>query len=201
MPALIFDCDGVLADTERYGHLPAFNQTFAEFGVPVHWTDDEYAEVLKIGGGKERMALDADARVRRGQATCRPTPSEQTELLADLAPAQDRHLHAMVAAGAMPARPGIAGSPRRRRRRLAARRRVDVRRTIGAGRPRARRRRRAGRRTSPSSPATSCPQEARTGHLPARYQPSCSVDADDGVVVEDSATGCGRARRRPRPAS
>ncbi len=22
---LIFDCDGVLADTERYGHLPAFN--------------------------------------------------------------------------------------------------------------------------------------------------------------------------------
>ena len=32
MPALIFDCDGVLADTERDGHLPAFNQTFAEFG-------------------------------------------------------------------------------------------------------------------------------------------------------------------------
>ena len=39
MPALIFDCDGVLADTERYGHLPAFNQTFAEFGVPVQWSE------------------------------------------------------------------------------------------------------------------------------------------------------------------
>ena len=35
MPALIFDCDGVLADTERYGHLPAFNETFAAFGIPV----------------------------------------------------------------------------------------------------------------------------------------------------------------------
>ena len=34
MPALIFDCDGVLADTEQYGHLPAFNQTFADFDVP-----------------------------------------------------------------------------------------------------------------------------------------------------------------------
>ena len=34
MPALIFDCDGVLADTERDGHLPAFNQTFREFGLP-----------------------------------------------------------------------------------------------------------------------------------------------------------------------
>ena len=32
--ALIFDCDGVLADTERFGHLPAFNQMFAEFGAP-----------------------------------------------------------------------------------------------------------------------------------------------------------------------
>ena len=56
MPALIFDCDGVLADTERYGHLPAFNETFAAFGIPVHWSDAEYAQKVLIGGGKERMA-------------------------------------------------------------------------------------------------------------------------------------------------
>ena len=31
MPALFFDCDGVLGDTERFGHLPAFNETFREF--------------------------------------------------------------------------------------------------------------------------------------------------------------------------
>ncbi|WP_037678241.1 HAD-IA family hydrolase [Streptomyces griseus] len=55
MPGLIFDCDGVLADTERDGHLPAFNQTFEEFGLPVRWSDAEYAEKLKVGGGKERM--------------------------------------------------------------------------------------------------------------------------------------------------
>ena len=30
MPFLIFDCDGVLADTERNGHLPAFNQKMIE---------------------------------------------------------------------------------------------------------------------------------------------------------------------------
>ena len=54
--ALIFDCDGVLADTERFGHLPAFNQTFAEFGLPVRWSEEEYGEKLQIGGGKERMA-------------------------------------------------------------------------------------------------------------------------------------------------
>jgi HAD superfamily hydrolase (TIGR01509 family) len=54
--ALIFDCDGVLADTERHGHLPAFNTTFSRFGLGVHWSEDEYREKLKIGGGKERMA-------------------------------------------------------------------------------------------------------------------------------------------------
>jgi HAD superfamily hydrolase (TIGR01509 family) len=54
--ALIFDCDGVLADTERYGHLPAFNATFAQFGLNVRWSEEEYGEKLRIGGGKERMA-------------------------------------------------------------------------------------------------------------------------------------------------
>lgn len=55
MTALLFDCDGVLADTERDGHLPAFNQTFAEFGLPVHWSEEEYGRRLQIGGGKERI--------------------------------------------------------------------------------------------------------------------------------------------------
>jgi HAD superfamily hydrolase (TIGR01509 family) len=54
--ALIFDCDGVLAETEQYGHLPAFNQMWKEFGVPWQWSVEEYGRKLKIGGGKERMA-------------------------------------------------------------------------------------------------------------------------------------------------
>ena len=55
MRALIFDCDGVLAETEREAHLPAFNETFAEVGLP-RWSEQEYAERLKTGGGKERLA-------------------------------------------------------------------------------------------------------------------------------------------------
>ena len=54
--ALIFDCDGVLADTERDGHLPAFNDTFAHFDLPVRWSEEDYAEKVRIGGGKERLA-------------------------------------------------------------------------------------------------------------------------------------------------
>ena len=55
-PALIFDCDGVLADTERDGHLPAFNQTFADAGVP---------DPLVAGG------VRAAARDRRRQGAAR----------------------------------------------------------------------------------------------------------------------------------
>jgi HAD superfamily hydrolase (TIGR01509 family) len=53
---LIFDCDGVLADTELHGHLAAFNLMWQRFGVPWRWSSAQYAEKLKIGGGKERMA-------------------------------------------------------------------------------------------------------------------------------------------------
>jgi len=53
--ALIFDCDGVLVDTERDGHRVAFNQAFAAKGVDVVWDVPLYGELLKISGGKERM--------------------------------------------------------------------------------------------------------------------------------------------------
>ena len=74
MTTLIFDCDGVLADTERDGHRPAFNQTFREFGLPVEWSEEEYGQKLQIAGGKERMASELTPGVRRGQRPARTTP-------------------------------------------------------------------------------------------------------------------------------
>lgn len=107
MPALIFDCDGVLADTERYGHLPAFNETFAAFGIPVRWSDAEYAEKLLIGGGKERMA----AILTPEFVAANNLPTDEVGRQAMLGE-WHRHKTAayteMVAAGATPARPGIA---------------------------------------------------------------------------------------------
>ena len=55
MKALVFDCDGVLVDTERDGHRVAFNRAFAELGLDAEWDVDLYGELLKISGGKERM--------------------------------------------------------------------------------------------------------------------------------------------------
>ena len=108
MTALVFDCDGVLADTERHGHLPAFNATFEEFGLPVRWTEDEYAERLKIGGGKERMAsLFGDAELVRTAGLPHAEP-ERAELLGQWHRSKTAHFKAMVRDGKIPARPGVA---------------------------------------------------------------------------------------------
>jgi HAD superfamily hydrolase (TIGR01509 family) len=107
MPALFFDCDGVLADTERFGHLPAFNATFEQEGLPVHWSVSEYAEKLLIGGGKERMAsLLTDDFVRENGLPA--DPEGQRELLARWHRAKTAAYKERVQAGEMPARPGIA---------------------------------------------------------------------------------------------
>jgi HAD superfamily hydrolase (TIGR01509 family) len=55
MKAIIFDCDGVLADTERDGHRVAFNKAFAKKGYAVEWGVELYGELLEVSGGKERM--------------------------------------------------------------------------------------------------------------------------------------------------
>jgi HAD superfamily hydrolase (TIGR01509 family) len=107
VPALIFDCDGVLADTERDGHRPAFNQTFAEAGLPVQWSEEDYAEKLRIGGGKERMAsLLTDEFVA---ANGLPADAEgQKELLAGWHRRKTEIYKEMVRAGRLPGRPGVA---------------------------------------------------------------------------------------------
>jgi HAD superfamily hydrolase (TIGR01509 family) len=103
---LIFDCDGVLADTERYGHLPAFNATFLEFGLPVEWSEAEYGRLLAIGGGKERMAtLFTPAFI---EATGLPAdPDGQALELARWHKRKTAIYTEMVSQGRLPARPGI----------------------------------------------------------------------------------------------
>ena len=104
MNVLIFDCDGVLADTERDGHRPAFNATFAELSLPVSWSEAEYAELVQISGGKERMAtlLTRQFVADHGLPT---DPAAQGELLADWHRRKTAHYRAIV--DSIPARPGV----------------------------------------------------------------------------------------------
>ena len=107
MTALLFDCDGVLADTERYGHLPAFNLMFDEFGVPAHWSEDDYAVKLRIGGGKERMASLFDEPGFPSRAGIPDDPDGRKELLATWHRSKTAHFRQLVADGKIPPRSGI----------------------------------------------------------------------------------------------
>jgi HAD superfamily hydrolase (TIGR01509 family) len=112
MTALLFDCDGVLADTERYGHLPAFNLMFDEMGVPAHWSEDEYAEKLKIGGGKERMASmfrepGFTERLTEATGTSPDDEAARKDLLAKWHKSKTAHFKQLVADGKIPPRSGI----------------------------------------------------------------------------------------------
>lgn len=53
--ALIFDCDGVLVDTERDAHRVGFNLAFRDMGIDAEWDVDLYGRLLLVAGGKERM--------------------------------------------------------------------------------------------------------------------------------------------------
>ena len=55
LKALIFDVDGTLADTEE-AHRCAFNEAFRRHGLDWKWSKSQYALLLTITGGKERLA-------------------------------------------------------------------------------------------------------------------------------------------------
>lgn len=104
---LIFDCDGVLADTERDGHLVAFNRMWREYGVNWQWSLEQYAEKVKIGGGKERMAsLGRDDDFR---AVYDVPDSEEAwwDIVAGWHKRKSEIYKEMIQAGALPGRPGV----------------------------------------------------------------------------------------------
>lgn len=101
LQALLFDVDGTLAETEE-AHRQAFNDTFAEFGLPWSWDRSIYRELLRVSGGKERMLAYAEnydpTRLDVGLA----------ERIPELHRRKTEYYTRVVAAGGVPLRPGIA---------------------------------------------------------------------------------------------
>mmetsp|Transcript_20448 Transcript_20448/g.29581 ORF Transcript_20448/g.29581 Transcript_20448/m.29581 type:complete len:290 (+) Transcript_20448:53-922(+) len=104
LEAILFDCDGVLADTERDGHRAAFNQAFEENDLNLVWDVERYGVLLEVGGGKERMTAhwnevgwpesipDGEGR----QTKVKELHLRKTEIFMDL-----------IDAGKIPLRPGV----------------------------------------------------------------------------------------------
>jgi len=102
MQALIFDCDGVLVDTERDGHRVAFNETFSQLGWPVQWSVERYGELLTTAGGKERTRRHFDE-------TGWPFPEAEREArIAQSHKVKTELFLKLIESGKLPLRPGIS---------------------------------------------------------------------------------------------
>jgi HAD superfamily hydrolase (TIGR01509 family) len=102
LQALIFDCDGVLVDTERDGHRVAFNRAFARRGLSVAWDIPLYGELLQVAGGKERM---------RHYFQTTAWPQEVTDRDAFIREMHQRKTDCfmeIITSGQLPLRPGVA---------------------------------------------------------------------------------------------
>ena len=104
LEAILWDMDGVLADTERDAHRPAFNVAFEENNLNTNWDVDRYGKLLEVGGGKERMTAhwnevgwpsgfpEGDDR----QAKVKELHLRKTDIFMD-----------MIKTGDVPLRPGV----------------------------------------------------------------------------------------------
>ena len=59
LEGVYWDLDGTIANTELEAHLPAFNRSFEALGIGWYWDEKTYIDLLKINGGKNRIAFYA----------------------------------------------------------------------------------------------------------------------------------------------
>ena len=56
LEGVYWDLDGTIANTELEAHLPAFNDAFNDLGIDWNWDIIDYIQLLRINGGKNRIA-------------------------------------------------------------------------------------------------------------------------------------------------
>jgi beta-phosphoglucomutase-like phosphatase (HAD superfamily) len=103
LQALLFDCDGVLAETERDGHRVAYNQAMKEMGIAAEWSAGEYAELVLVSGGKERLRFYFEKHPDKF-----PPGRFNADLIQQIYLKKTAIFKAMVHEGALPPRSGIA---------------------------------------------------------------------------------------------
>jgi len=102
LEAILWDVDGTLAETERDGHLVAFNRAFEALGVPWRWSQARYGELLAVAGGRERLLYDMQS-----QPLAPAQPAERSALAERIHRLKNQLYAAIVADGALPLRAGV----------------------------------------------------------------------------------------------
>ena len=120
--AVLFDCDGVLADTERDGHRVSFNKVFKEKGYDFEWGVEEYGRLCEIGGGKERMTAyfngfngyktdgwpsGYESPTSEELVKNLPVDADRLDLVAGMHKRKTALFQELIGTGTVPLRPGV----------------------------------------------------------------------------------------------
>jgi len=103
LKAILWDVDGTLAETERDGHLVAFNRAFEALALPWRWSQERYGELLAVAGGRERLLHDMQT-----QPQAPALPAERTALVERIHVLKNQLYAEIIAAGALPLRAGVS---------------------------------------------------------------------------------------------
>ena len=101
LKALFWDVDGTLAESERDGHLVAFNRAFEACDVPWRWDAALYGDLLRITGGRERLMFDMNRRADAPQA------AEREAVARAIHAKKNTYYAELVSSGAIPLRDGV----------------------------------------------------------------------------------------------
>ena len=106
LKALLFDVDGTLADTEKDGHLEAFNRAFVDAGLDWNWSVELYGKLLAVTGGKERIKYYLDNFLPDENRDFEQ-PNDLDGFIKDLHAAKTDHYVSLMSKGAVPLRSGV----------------------------------------------------------------------------------------------
>jgi HAD superfamily hydrolase (TIGR01509 family) len=101
--AILWDVDGTLAETERDGHLVAFNAAFEQVRVPWRWSPARYGELLRVAGGLERLLFDMESQ----PSMLALDPGAWEGLARRIHKVKNDRYAKLVSSGALPLRPGV----------------------------------------------------------------------------------------------
>jgi HAD superfamily hydrolase (TIGR01509 family) len=95
-----------LADTEKDGHLVAFNHAFADAGLDWHWSVELYGKLLAVTGGRERIKYYLDNFFDKENQDFE-LPGDLDDFIESLHVAKTDHYVRLMSEGAVPLRTGV----------------------------------------------------------------------------------------------
>jgi HAD superfamily hydrolase (TIGR01509 family) len=106
--AILFDMDGTMADTERLGHRPAYNNAFKEAGLNWRWGPKLYRRLLRQpGGGRDRLRHYLES-YKPAMGPLSDAADDPDSLVSDLHARKAQHFDKLLRKGKVPLRAGVA---------------------------------------------------------------------------------------------